>query len=47
METYSEGITYSQIQAGWTKMCNPKFKENLDKYMLFEMDGKAVYKLAA
>lgn len=47
METYSEGSTYCQIQAGGTKLHPSRFKEDLNKYALFEMDGKAAYKLTA
>jgi 3-oxoacyl-[acyl-carrier-protein] synthase-3 len=47
METYSEGSKYCQVQAGGTKMHPSQFKESLDEYILFEMDGKAAYKLTA
>jgi 3-oxoacyl-[acyl-carrier-protein] synthase-3 len=45
METYSEGSSYCRVQAGGTKMHPSKFKGDLAKYALFEMDGKAAYKL--
>lgn len=47
METYSEGSAYCQVQAGGTRLHPSKFKEDLNKYALFEMDGKAAYKLTA
>lgn len=47
METYSEGSSICQLQAGGTKY-NPKtVKEDLERLSLFEMDGKSAYKLTA
>lgn len=47
METYSDGNAYCQVQAGGTKMHPSQFKGNLAEYALFEMDGKAAYKLTS
>lgn len=47
METYSEGSSYCQVQAGGTKMHPSQFNGNLAKHALFEMDGKAAYKITA
>ncbi len=47
LETYSEGSSYCQVQAGGTKLHPSRFMEDLSEYALFEMDGKAAYKLTA
>lgn len=45
METYSEGAELSQIRGGGTKV-HPRTTQAIEPY-LFEMDGKAIYKLSA
>lgn len=47
METYSKGAGYCQVQAGGTKLHPSQFKGDLSKYALFEMNGKAAYKMTA
>ncbi|MEM7616965.1 MAG: beta-ketoacyl-ACP synthase III [Pseudomonadota bacterium] len=47
METYSKGSEFCQLQAGGTRLHPSRFKGNLNDYALFEMNGKAAYKLAA
>ena len=47
IETYSEGSAYCQVRGAGTKIHPLHFKGDFAQYMLFEMDGKAVYKLIA
>ncbi|GAB2567726.1 3-oxoacyl-[acyl-carrier-protein] synthase-3 [Gracilibacillus alcaliphilus] len=45
METYSAGAEFSQIRGGGTKL-HPRITQELEPF-LFEMNGKAIYKMAA
>lgn len=45
METYSDGAELSQIRGGGTKV-HPRDTQGIEPY-LFEMDGRAIYKLTA
>lgn len=45
MSTYSSGASYSQIRGGGTKV-HPRNERKIEPF-LFEMDGKAIFKLAA
>lgn len=47
METYSEAAAVCQVQAGGTKFHPSKQNGDLAKLALFEMDGKAAYKVTA
>jgi 3-oxoacyl-[acyl-carrier-protein] synthase-3 len=46
LETFSEGYTNCQIAAGGTRMHPSRFKKDLLPYALFQMDGKAAFKLS-
>lgn len=45
MQTYSTGAHFAQIRGGGTKV-HPRFTDELDPF-LFEMDGRAIYKMAS
>jgi 3-oxoacyl-[acyl-carrier-protein] synthase-3 len=47
METYSVAANVCQVQAGGTKFHPSKQNGDLSKLALFEMDGKAAYKVTA
>ncbi len=46
LETFSEGYTSCQIEAGGTRLHPSRFKENLLPYALFQMDGKTAFKIS-
>lgn len=46
LETFSEGYTSCQITAGGTRMHPSRFKKDLLPHALFQMDGKAAFKLS-
>lgn len=45
METFSEGFDFCQIPAGGTKLHPSRFQEDLLPHALFQMDGKAAFRL--
>jgi len=47
IETYCEGTDYCQIEGGGTKLHPRDHSKGIDKRFLFQMDGRAVFKLAS
>lgn len=46
METYSEGAEFSEIRGGGTKIHPRNFSEKTVNDFLFDMDGRAIFKLS-